>query len=126
MYVTLFWTRIPEALLKFVSLLQNIIRGQDLSTGSQKFGITGKLVLGEALQVFEQKSRERGTEKNANDDLVMKYCIYYFFPPMELQCQKNYLRRGMYKPHDTKIRYFICFIDDMVEYLEKFPPFRAG
>ena len=32
-YVSLIRTVIPEALLEFVILLQNIIRGQDLSTG---------------------------------------------------------------------------------------------
>ena len=32
----------------------------------------------------------------------------------------------MYKPCDTKIRDFICRIDDMIKYLEKFPLFGAG
>ena len=54
---------IPKALLKFVTILHKIIRGQDLSTGPQKFGLTRNLVIGEAMQLFEQNSRERGTEK---------------------------------------------------------------
>ena len=32
----------------------------------------------------------------------------------------------MYNPHDTKIRYFICRIDELVKYLDNFPPFGAG
>ena len=32
----------------------------------------------------------------------------------------------MYKTRDTKIQYFICSIDDMVDYLGKLPPFGAG
>ena len=32
----------------------------------------------------------------------------------------------MYKPRYTKIRDFIWYIDEMVEYLEKFPPFGEG
>ena len=55
----------------------------------------------------------------------MKYLISHFFPPKAFQLQKRYLRRGLYKPCDTKIQYLICWIDDMVEYLEKFPPFGA-
>ena len=34
--------------------------------------------------------------------------------------------RDLYNPRGTKIRYFIYRIDDMVKYLEKFPPFGAG
>ena len=52
-YVLLFRTGSPEALLKFVTILHKIIRGQDLSTGPQKFGMTQNLVVGEDLRVFE-------------------------------------------------------------------------
>ena len=45
-----------EALLKFVTLPHKIIRGQDLSAVSQSFGMTRNLVVGEALQVYEQKA----------------------------------------------------------------------
>ena len=44
-YVLLFWTGSPEALLEFVMLLNKIIRGHDLSTGPQKFGMTRNLVI---------------------------------------------------------------------------------
>ena len=56
----------------------------------------------------------------------MKYLISHFFPPNALQLQKRYLGRGMYKPCDTKIWHFICRIDNMVKYLDKFPPFGVG
>ena len=77
-------------------------------------GMTSKLFVGEALHIFEQKNRERGTEKNSNYKLVMKDLISHFYPPKSLQIQKRYPRRGLYKPCDTKIRYFICQIDEMV------------
>ena len=56
----------------------------------------------------------------------MKDLISHFFPPKSLQRQKRYLRRGLYKPSGTKIRDFICRINEIVEYLDNFPPFRAG
>ena len=65
-YVPMFRTGSPEALLKFVTLLHNIIRDQDLSTGPQKSGMTRNIVIFEALRVFEQKAQERDTETNAN------------------------------------------------------------
>ena len=45
-YVPLFITRIPEAILKFITLLNKIIRVQALSIGPQKFGITSNLAVG--------------------------------------------------------------------------------
>ena len=60
-YVPLFCTGSPQALLKLATLLNKITQGQDLSTGPQKFKITRNLVIGEAIQVFEKNSRDRGT-----------------------------------------------------------------
>ena len=51
-YVPRLWTGIPESLLEFVTLLHNIIRGHNLSTGPQKFGKTSNLIIGEVLGVF--------------------------------------------------------------------------
>ena len=48
-YVTLFQTGSTEALHKLVTLLHKIIRGQDLSTGTKKFGVTRNLVVVESL-----------------------------------------------------------------------------
>ena len=56
----------------------------------------------------------------------MKDLIYHIFPTKAIQIQKRYLRRELYKPCGTNIRYFIYHICDMVEYLKKFPPFGAG
>ena len=125
-YVSLFLTGSTEALLKFVTLFKNIIWGQDMSTVPHKFGMTRNLVVGESLWVFEKNTWDRGTETNANYKLVMKYFITNFFPPNTLQRQKRYLQRWLYKPRNTKIRDFIFYIDKMVEYFRKFPPYVVG
>ena len=65
-------------------------------------------------------------ETNTNYELVIKELIFHFFPPKVIQRQNRYLRRGVYKPRDNKIRYLIRSIEEMVEYLKKFPPFGAG
>ena len=75
--------------------------------------------------MFEQKFRERVMETNTNYELVMKDLISHLFLPRALRRQKRYLRRGMYKPRDTNIQDCICFIYNMVEYLENFPPLWA-
>ena len=96
-----------EATLKFFNILHKIIRGQDLSTGPQTFGMTRNLVIGESLQVFEKNAQERETETHVNYESVMKDLISHFFSPTLIQHQKRYLRRGLYKSRDTKIQYFI-------------------
>ena len=67
-----------------------------------------------------------GTEKNANYELVVKYLITRFLPPKALQRQKRYLRKRFYKAYDTKVRDVIFWINNMVEYIDKFPPFFIG
>ena len=124
-YVPLFRTGSSEDLIKFVTIFNNNIQGQDLSTGPQKFGMMRNLGIREALQVFENKARERVMKTNTNYELVVKDIISHLFPPKAIQLQKKYLSRGLYKLHDTKIKDFVCKIDKIIEYLKKFPPFGA-
>ena len=79
-YVPVFCTGSLGALLKFVTTIHKIIRGQDLSIGTKEFGMTRNLVIVEALQCFQQEAQERGAETNANCKLVMKDMIYHLFP----------------------------------------------
>ena len=80
------------------------------------------IIIGQSLLTFEQKTRERGSDTNANYKLVIQDVFIHFFPPKVLQPQKIYLRRGLYNLHDTKIRKFICRVEKIVENLDKFPP----
>ena len=48
-YVTIFRTENPESLLKFVTILNNTIKGQDLYTGPHKYGMNRNIVVGESL-----------------------------------------------------------------------------
>ena len=103
-YMLIFRTIIPEALLKLLTIMKNIIKGQDLFTGYQKYGMACNIIIGESLLTLEQKTRERGSDTNANYKLFIQDVFIHFFPPKVLQHQKIYLRRGLYNPHDTKIR----------------------
>ena len=79
------------------------------------------LVVREAILFLEQKTQDRGTGTNTNYKLAMKDLITHLFPPKALQCQKRYLRRGVYKYY-KKNQNFICRVEEMVEYLEKLLP----
>ena len=54
-----------EELLRFLTILQNIIKGQILTTGPNKYKILKNLLAGESLQVFVQKykSNENDTKE---------------------------------------------------------------
>ena len=65
-YVTLFINGTPEVLLKIITILNKIIKGQDLSRGLHKYGMTRNLVIKESLRGFDQKTRDFGTETNTN------------------------------------------------------------
>ena len=118
----LFWIESPEDLLKFLIILNKIIKGQYLSKGTQKYGITQNLVIVKSLLLFNQKTQDQGEQINSNHELAIKGIITHFFLPKALQCQKRYLIRGIYKPRDTKIRNFVCTIDKILKYLQKLPP----
>ena len=56
----------------------------------------------------------------------MQDVFIHFFPPKVLQRQKRYLLRGLYNPHDTNISKFICRVDEIVEHVDKIPPFGTN
>ena len=41
-----------EAPIKFITVLHNIIKGQKVSTGPQRYRMKNDILLGEALKVF--------------------------------------------------------------------------
>ena len=125
-YMPLFRTISHEYPHKLITILNRIIKGHDLSTGPQKYRMTRNLVIREYIQVFEQKTKYRGTDTNEKYELAMKDIITHFFPPKTLQCQKSFLHRGFYKPCNNKIREFIYSIDEIIEYLKKFPTFGTN
>ena len=94
-YVPLFRTGIPESLLKLVKILNNIIKGQDLSMGPQKYSINRDIFVKESLQLFEEKTWYQGTQTNYNNELEMNILITHFFSSKVLHIQKRYLCRGI-------------------------------
>ena len=84
-HMTVFMPGSPESLLKFVAILNKIIKGKDLSTQPQRYGMTRNPFMRYSLQVFEHKTWDWGTETNSNYELVMKDIITHFFPPKFLQ-----------------------------------------
>ena len=51
-YVPIFSNSLDEALLKFLVLLNKILKGQNITTGPQCYMIMNNLLSGDSLQVF--------------------------------------------------------------------------
>ena len=73
--------------------------------------------------MFKKKNWYQGKDTNSNYELVVKYLITHYFPLEDIQHQKRYLHGGIYKTRDTRIREFICRIDNIVDYLNNTPQF---
>ena len=67
--------RIPEALIRFITVMHKIIKDYYLSTVPQKNIITHNIVLVESLRVFEHKTRELGMKNNNNYELFIQDMI---------------------------------------------------
>ena len=57
LYVPVFKMGSPEALIKFYTTLQKIIKSQSLMTGPQMYAMINNLLSGESLCVFKDKAK---------------------------------------------------------------------
>ena len=99
------------------------MKRQDHSTGPQKYGIYCNILFVEYLQLSKQKFWEHGTETDKNYGLAIQDLIYNLLPPKVPQQQKRYLLHGLYNYQKTKTCDFICRVNEIVKYIDHFPPF---
>ena len=100
MYVPVFNTGSPEVLLKFLTLLDKIIKGQSLTTGTHIYAMTNNLLAEEALCVFEQQAKSKVSKTTASYKSVIEGVTTHLFPSKALQLQKRYLHQGLYNPQE--------------------------
>ena len=70
----------------------------------------------EALGVFEQQAKAKGSETTENYKSVIELVTKKIFSPKALQHQKVYLGKSLYKPQESNIHEFIFWVKDMVDY----------
>ena len=99
------------------------MKRQDHSTGPQKYGIYCNILFVEDLQLSKQKFWENGTETDKNYGLAIQDLISNLLPPKGPKNQKRYLCHGLYKKSKTKTCDFICRVNEIVKYIDHFPPF---
>ena len=128
----------PEEWLKFMTNMERVFIGQNLSTGAHKFSMARRLLVGESLSHFEKKAEsfvtvqgegenqvETCNETQENFDKCIQAVTMTVFPKKSLMTQKRYMRRIMRKPKDMKTRDYCARYSEINKYLESFPPFKG-
>ena len=111
----------PEELLTFFKLFNEIVEGQNLTTGPQKYSAMRNLLQGSALSVFNHQAAALGDETNANFEILKKFLVSHVFPRRALRLQKRFMRRHLRKPRSMNIRNTYTRAVELNDYLSLFP-----
>ena len=124
----------PEEWLKFLTNMERVFIGQNLSTGPHKFSMARRLLIGESLSHFEKKAEsfvevveqvENCHKSIENFEKCLQAVTMTVFPQKALMTQKRYMRRIMRKPRAMKTRDYCARYAEINKYLEEFPPFKG-
>ena len=113
----------PERWLRFRKDLDGVFVGQRLDAAADKYAMTRRLLEGDPLAKFNELAREAGAESPHNFQAVLRGLAQHVMPQKALSLQKRYMRRFLRKPADMKIREFTARLQEINDYLPKFPPF---
>ncbi len=86
--VAIFDNGTPEEVLDFVTDVNRVITGQNITTGPPKYATMRMLLRGDALAAFNAGANAAGNETNANFTVSYRALIRHFFPARALALQK--------------------------------------
>ena len=121
--VPFFGSGTPEQWLKFRRDLDRVLTGQNLTTGPSKYAMARRLLDGDALAKFNERALFHGNETSEHFNAVMQDVTEHVFPKKALLYQKRYMRRFMRKPKEMSTRLYVARVNELNEYLKRFPPF---
>ena len=116
-----FGTGTPEEWLQFLDGLEKAIRGQNISSGPERYELTERLLTGDALTTFKLKALEAGTRTVEHYSTAMDQLTAHIFPAHSYREQKRYMRRFLKKPRGYSVREFASRLQEMNQYLRLFP-----
>jgi len=119
-----FNTGTPEQWLKCADNINKVIIGQNATTGTQRFTIARRVLVGDALATLEA-SLAGQNPTNALFVTAMNAVTTHVFPPRSLVSQKRGMRRFMRKPSTMKVRTYVTRLRELNDMLPKYPPFAG-
>ena len=111
----------PDQLLDFLEKLTLVMKGQILTTGVQKFGLTRTLLQGDALTTFNNRAAVLVQESTVNFTRCIQYLKYHVFPKRGLRAQTRYMRRYMRKPANMTFKQYVARVIEMNTQLKDYP-----
>lgn len=119
--VPYFTTGTCEELLHFLNKVQDVIKGQDLKDGPQKFAFMRQVLRGDAMSQWNIEATGK-PEDNVVYDQCVKSLVSHVFPVRALVTQKRYMRHFVRKPLNENFRTYKNRLMDMNNELALFPP----
>jgi hypothetical protein len=111
----------PEQWLDFLTKVREVLEGQGLTTGPQKYTMMRTLLKGDALSFFNQKAIEVGNETVVNFEKMIKHMTYHIIPRRAVMYQQRYMLGGLRKPENMTTRKFCNRLTELNTYLALFP-----
>ena len=111
----------PRELLDWFNNLDQVIRGQHITTRPAHYSMARALLRREGLQVFNAAATQCSNETVEHFKLVGDDLKKHFFPLKALMKQKRYMRRFLRKPRELTSKEYQAALHTLNGYLEKFP-----
>ena len=120
-HVPYFGTGTPQELLMFVDQPWKGIIGQKVTVGPVCFQQPERSPKGKCLATFNLKSANFITHTVANFEVILNQMVSHIFPVNMCHKQKRYLHRYVKKPKGLSVCDFISHVQELNNYLDKFP-----
>jgi hypothetical protein len=101
----------PEQWLNFLTKVREVLEGQGLTTGPQKYAMMSTLLKGDALSFFNQKAIEVGNETVVNFKKMIKHMTNHIIPHRAVMYQERYMLGGLRKPENMTTRNVIALLN---------------
>jgi hypothetical protein len=114
-------TGTPEEFLIFQKGLEKVLKGQGLTTGTDMFETTRRMLEGDALATFNDVSIDYDDESIENYKTSMNALKKHVFPARAIQMQKRWMRRFLRKPKDKTTREHVARVREINSYFPLYP-----
>ena len=112
----------PEEWIRHRRTMKRILKGQNITSGPDKFRMIRRLLEGKALADFEASVTTNAyTETATNLDLALNDVAIPIFPKQALQKQRRTMRRQMKKPVGLPVAHYWARLIELNGYLSDFP-----
>ena len=118
----------PEELLEFFDQFDQVVAGQALTTGQQKFSMAKSLLKGEALLHWNHilQWTDILVQTNPCFEKAKKLLITHVFPKKASRAQKHHMRHCLHKKPDAMIRQQHTQVVELNDHLAMFPNGRTN